>query len=176
MDSLFHVASGLPRPLSPAGSGKFSRNSVDDIPVVRDTTAEATVKEILREYLEEHLQDVCDTFPAASEVFEPRSAYSNIGIPKVNSEIWPIILADAIESISRCGIGRTRDHLVALYIARVFSYWDEIEGLPVDAINKLLDDQSERVASEVMNRRIEFRRPTAPASFERGRWLPYASW
>jgi glycosyltransferase involved in cell wall biosynthesis len=172
IDSLFRVAVNLPRPrFEPiCAVDACVRNSVDEITVMKDTAAASAVAETLSEYLKEYSIDICKTFPFAKEIFD----IPNGGMPTVDSQSWPIILADAIQALSQGDINRVRDHLIALYILRIFSYWGEIDMLPANSINKLFDDQAERVAQAVRKRCIEFSagdRAVSSAPFDRGRWL-----
>lgn len=63
-----------------------------------------------------------------------------------------------------------RDHLTALYVNRVLSFWDEIDGLADTEIDALLDRQVSDTVKAVADRSIIFGTSSRPNGFDRGYW------
>jgi hypothetical protein len=57
-----------------------------------------------------------------------------------------------------------------LYVNRVLSFWDEIDGLADIEIDALLDRQASDTAKAVADRELTFDSATAPTTFDRGLW------
>ena len=80
------------------------------------------------------------------------------------------MLADALTALSNGAVLDARDHLVALYLCRVFSYWEEIEHLRTpEAIDALLDAQTSEVVAAVAERDLSFA-TAPPMAFQDGSW------
>jgi hypothetical protein len=66
-----------------------------------------------------------------------------------------------------------RDHLVALYVNRVLTFWEEIDGLDGDRIDALLDRQAADTVHAVRARGITFGRSPAPVGFSENHWVGF---
>ncbi len=80
------------------------------------------------------------------------------------------MLADALAAVAEGRAEQARDHLVALYLCRVMSYWDEIERLDDPAaIDAAIDAQARAVIRAVARRELSF--GAAPTmKFSSGAW------
>jgi glucosylglycerate synthase len=87
---------------------------------------------------------------------------------RIGTQDWPHILADAVETLSRGGFQCVRDHLIALYVGRVLSFWSEIDGMCGAEIDALLDRQAGDTVKAVAERSITFTGRHPPAVFDRG--------
>ena len=63
-----------------------------------------------------------------------------------------------------------RDHLVALYLFRVMTYWEEIQHCTGEQVDALLDEQTELVIAEVARRGLRFGSNGAAHAFVPGYW------
>jgi glucosylglycerate synthase len=81
------------------------------------------------------------------------------------------VLADALAAVAADRAAEARDHLVALYLCRVMTYWDEIErmGDPA-AIDAALDAQTATVIRAVARRRGLELTVAPPLSLNPGAW------
>jgi hypothetical protein len=92
----------------------------------------------------------------------------------VTADQWPHLLADAVQALAGGELERSRDHLIALCVNRVMTYWTEIEGLDTAGVDALLHEQACATARAVAERSIVFTAPPpAPSPFHPGRWLEY---
>jgi glucosylglycerate synthase len=165
LDSLFHVALCLDRPRPADMDVPIARRAaVDTAAVPQNPALVARVAATVACYLEAHAVEVRRMFPATQ------------GIPvapwglRICTEDWPHLLADAMEALAADRFGPARDHLIALYVNRVLSFWDEIDGLPGAEIDALLDRQASDTVKAVADRSISFGRTTRPTGFDRGYW------
>ena len=96
------------------------------------------------------------------------------GLVDMPAASWAEVLGDALAALAAGQAAEARDHLVALYLCRVATYWREIEQLgKPGAIDALLDEQSTLVAAAVSRRGLRCRnRP--PMDFRAGPWADAA--
>ena len=167
LDSLFHVVLQLDHVRPPSPREPVSRAAIDSASVRPDQAVVAHVTGSVGRYLDEYWSDVCDIFPSAREI---RPAPWGL---RVCTENWPHVLADAVAGISRHGLESTRDHLVALYVNRVLTFWDEIEGLDGAQIDLLLDRQATETAQAVRARNLAFGHSAPPVGFHEHHWVGY---
>jgi glucosylglycerate synthase len=136
LDSLFHVVLRTDGVRSPDFAAPKARAAVDGAAVRQDPAVVTRVSESVARYLDAHRGDVRALFPSAGSA--PAAPW---GL-RVTADDWPHILADALAAVSEGWFEPARDHLVALYVNRVLTFWDEIDGLPDDGIDALLDRQA----------------------------------
>jgi hypothetical protein len=167
LDTLFHVIAGMgrPRPMTPAPAD--ARPAVDSRASRQDPAVVARIVEAVSGYHRVHRADMARLFPSMGEL-----APAPWGL-RVTAGAWPWLLAEALTGLARGEFERARDHLIALMVGRVMTYWSEIEGLADAAIDELLDEQALATAAAVLDRGLTFDRPPVPAAFHPGRWLPF---
>jgi hypothetical protein len=91
----------------------------------------------------------------------------------VTAEQWPHILADALAAVARGRFEAARDHLVALYVNRVLTFWEEIDGLRDVEVDELLDRQAARTVEAVRDRRIALGGHSGPTGFDVRHWAGF---
>lgn len=169
IDSLFHVISSV-RQCTPAPIGRLAPSESTDAQTTRPDPAFVahSVAKVL-DYLSANVADITDLLPTVADA--PRAAWGY----RVDVQLWARLLADALQALSAGHLAQARDHLVALYLCRVMTYWEEIEHLrPVD-VDALLDEQTEAVVAEVAARNIRFSGAVPPPGFDAGYWAPEPS-
>ncbi len=166
LDALFHVVAQAGA-LRPRESAEPPQTAVDELAVPQDPQLVARISRTVSSYLEMHGADIERLFPAASEL---RPAPWGL---QVTVEQWPSLLADALAALAAGELERSRDHLIALCVNRVMTFWTEIEGLATPDVDALLHRQARETARAVAERAIVFAAPPAPAAFHPGRWLEY---
>ncbi|MGL5862856.1 MAG: hypothetical protein ACRCY9_16530, partial [Phycicoccus sp.] len=120
-------------------------------------------------YLDAEVESIAEMFPALAGA--PQAAWGCY----IDVRRWPHILADALAALS-AGRGETaRDHLVALYLNRVMTYWEEIDGLPPAEVDALLDRQATDVIQIVAGRGVRLGGPLPPQRFRSGYWAEVMS-
>jgi hypothetical protein len=169
LDALFHVALRLDRPRSAdMDSPGTRRSAVDSQLVPQDPVLVARIAATVAGYIATHSTELRRLFPSA------------VGLPdapwgvRISTQDWPHILADAVEALSRSsadgGFQCVRDHLIALYVGRVLSFWPEIDGMSGAEVDALLDRQAGDTVKAVAERSITFTGRRCPAVFGRGHW------
>jgi hypothetical protein len=156
IDSLFHVISlaGCPRRVPEAVPGP--RTTVDVMAVRPEQALIERTAARVRAYLSCHRDEVTALFPSLGE-----AAWEPEGLMVVDAAAWAEVLADALGALAAGKARQARDHLVALYLCRVFTYWDEIEDLgEPGAIDAALDAQTAQVIRAVARRKLQF--PSMP--------------
>jgi hypothetical protein len=165
LDSLFHVALRMDRPCPADMDRRMPRRAAVDIEALpQDPAVVSRVAATVCGYLETHDTEVRRLFPAATGL--PAAPW---GL-RIGTQDWPHLLADAVEMLARGPFQPVRDHLIALYVNRVLSFWAEIEGLSGVEIDALLDRQARDTVKAVADRSITFTGATAPTCFDRGYW------
>jgi glucosylglycerate synthase len=165
LDSLFHVVSRLDgtHPASPTEHVDH-QPAIDTAATRQDPVLVARISRCVERYLAEHLDDVRELFPAARDL---RRAPWGL---RVSAEAWPQILADALQGLAAGEFDRSRDHVIALMVNRVMTFWEDIEGLDGPGIDAIVDRQAADTEAAVRERIIRFDRPPAPLTFDPGRW------
>ncbi|ATE56093.1 glycosyltransferase family 2 protein [Actinosynnema pretiosum] len=170
LDSLFHVVLATDRVRGAAPRGSGLRQAVDVAAVPQDPAVVARVADAVGRYLAAHRGDVLALFPAA------RGLVSAPWGLRVGAQVWPELLADAVVALSEGWFTSARDHLVALYVNRVMTFWDEIEGLDGAAVDAVLDRQAAETARAVAGRGVELGgRVTGPGAFHVGHWSGFTA-
>jgi hypothetical protein len=165
LDALFHVALRLDRPRSADMDGPGTRRSaVDSQLVPQDPVLVARIAATVEAYITTHSTELRRLFPAATAL--PDAPW---GL-RITTEDWPHILADAVEALSHGGFQCVRDHLIALYVGRVLSFWAEIDGMSGAEIDALLDRQAGDTVKAVAERSITFTGRHTTGVFDRGHW------
>ncbi|MGM1060191.1 family 2 glycosyl transferase [Saccharothrix sp. Mg75] len=167
LDSLFHVVLRTDGVREQVVAKASARAAVDGAAVPQDPAVVSRVSESVARYLDVHRGDVRSLFPSAGSV--PAAPW---GL-RVTTEEWPHVLADALAAVSAGRFEQARDHLVALYVNRVMTFWDEIEGLDDDAIDDLLDRQAARTVEAVRDKRIALGGRTGPDGFDVRHWAGF---
>lgn len=166
LDALFHVVSevGELRPQQPA---EWPDTAVDELAVQQDPELVARINRTVGSYLDAYGADLERLFPAARELKQ-----APWGL-RVTVDQWPQLLADALAALAAGELERSRDHLIALCVNRVMTFWTEIEGLTSARVDELLHRQARETAAAVAERAIVFTAPPAPAAFRAGFWLEF---
>ena len=166
LDGLFHVVAevGELRPRQPA---ERPGTAVDELAVPQDPELVARINRTVSSYLEANGADVERLFPSARGL-KP----APWGL-RVTVEQWPLLLTDALQALAAGELERSRDHLIALCVNRVMTFWTEIEGLTTAEVDELLLRQARDTASATAERAIVFTAPPPSAAFHSGRWLEF---
>jgi hypothetical protein len=165
LDSLFNVALCLDRPL-PADMDvpTVRREAVDTAAVPQEPALVTRVAATVADYVTTHAAEIWRFFPSARGL--PGAPWG----ARIRGEDWPNVLADAVDVLATGRFQQARDHLIALYVNRVLSFWDEIDGLTGTEIDTLLDRQVSETVKAVADRSIVFGRTALPTGFDRGYW------
>jgi hypothetical protein len=123
----------------------------------------------VRAYLRDRDHTVRELFPTV--VSAPRTPD---GLMTLDAAAWAGVLSDMLSALARGRAVEARDHLVALYLCRVQTYWEEIERLDDPAaIDALLDEQTAAVVAAVSKRELRFD-TGPPMMFNPGFWAEEA--
>lgn len=145
-----------------------ARASISDEPGTPQPTAdvEAVLRRV-RAYLRIHQQEILETFPTVRSVDRSGRVWV---IPTTS---WPEILAEGLTAMSHGSYSRARDHLIALYVMRLVTFWSETDQLSASAIQELLNEQVEATAKSCARATIDLSRIPARTSipFDRGLWV-----
>jgi hypothetical protein len=163
LDALFHVIADVGR-LRPGQPHAAWDAAVDDVAVHQDPELIARIVRSLGQYLEVYRSDIDRLFPTAKTL-----APAPWGL-RVTTDVWPLLLADALQGLAAGELEASRDHLIALCVNRVMTFWTEIEGLSTAAVDELLERQVRETAREVAGRDIVFGPPPAERPFGAGYW------
>ncbi|TCO60876.1 glycosyltransferase [Actinocrispum wychmicini] len=165
LDALFHVTLRLDRPRPAEMDMRMSRRSaVDTEARKQDPATVAKVVKAAAGYLATHHAVVSSMFPTVAGLRVAPWGH------RILTQDWPHILADGVEALARGQFQPARDHLIALYINRVLSFWDEIADLTGAEIDALLDRQATETVKAVADRPITFTGVTQATGFDRGTW------
>ncbi len=167
LDSLFHVVLRTDRVRPPSPVRTAPRAAVDGTAVRQDPAVVARVSASVARYLEAHRDDVRLLFPSA-RTLEPASW----GL-RVTVDDWPHVLADALAALSAGWFEAARDHLVALYVNRVLTFWEEIDGLSGAEVDGLLDRQAALTVRAVRERDIAPVGQAGPDRFDVRHWAGF---
>lgn len=167
LDALLHVVARGGTRCTPAGSAAY-RSAVDAAAVRPDPAVVARITGSVGAYLDRYRSQVWDLFPSARRLTE-----APWGL-RVGVDEWPEILADAVERVAAGDLVPARDHLIALFVNRVFTFWDEIDGLDSLAVDRLLDEQAAATAEAICARHIRFTDPPPADRFDAGAWADFA--
>lgn len=163
-DALLHVVTTVdtPKPLANIADGI----GVDDAPGERPPVD--LIKQITSQvsaYVEQHGDEIGQLFPSVRSV--PAAPWGS----RLDTEVWPLILADALTALpDGWPLPLVRDHLMALNVQRIYSWWDEIEELTSAQAQALVDRQVRATAAEVQRRGLFWSGVYAPRTFNRGLW------
>jgi hypothetical protein len=166
LDSLFHVIAGTDA-THPQRCPVTRAGAVDDVATPQDPAVIARIVRSTGRYLDSNLADIRRLFPSARDL-----AAAPWGL-RVTAHQWPWILADALQALSLGEFERSRDHLVALCVNRVMTFWDEITHLTVAEIDELLHRQTLDTAEVTAQRSISFGTRYPHEVFHPGRWLEF---
>ncbi|MFT7836126.1 family 2 glycosyl transferase [Saccharothrix sp. BKS2] len=167
LDSLFHVVLRTDAVRSPGPTAPAARAAVDGASAPQDPAVVSRVAECVARYLEAHRGDVRRLFPSAAA-----AGPAPWGL-RMTGEHWPHVLADALAAVAGGRFEAARDHLVALYVNRVLTFWEEIDGLGDGEIDGLLDRQAAGTVRAVRDRGIALGGRTGPGRFDVRHWAGY---
>ncbi|QFZ19304.1 hypothetical protein [Saccharothrix syringae] len=167
LDSLFHVVLRTDAVRAPGFATPKARAAVDGAAVRQDPAVVSRVSASVARYLDAHHRDVRALFPSASAV-----GPAPWGL-RVGADEWPHILADALAAVARGRFEPARDHLVALYVNRVLTFWEEIDGLRDAEIDGLLDRQAAETVRAVQARGIVLGGGPGPSGFDVRHWAGF---
>jgi hypothetical protein len=166
LDSLFHV-------IARADATQQQRclvarpTAIDDVATPQDPEVIGRIIRSTGRYLDANLADIRRLFPSAGAL-----SAAPWGL-RVTADQWPGILADALQALALGEFERSRDHLVALCVNRVMTFWDEITGLTVAEIDELLHQQTLDTAEVTAQRSIRFGTRYPSDVFHPGRWQEF---
>lgn len=163
--SAFHVIACAGRPRSESAAPTGSRATVDTEAARPDPALVERALAKVRPYLAQHRTAVECMFPGLG-----RTAWRCDGLARADALASGEVLADALAAVAAARAAEARDHLVALYLCRVMTYWDEIErmGSPAE-IDAALDAQTAAVIRGVARRTLELT-VAPPMSLSPGAW------
>ena len=164
LDSLFHVALPMGRPRPPLVSPLVERPAVTHRAVPQDPVLLARVGATVADYLTAHRTEVARMFPTARDL--PAAPW---GL-RIGGQDWPHLLADAVEILATGRFQVARDHMIALYINRALTFWEDVAHLASADVDSLLDDQTSDTVEAVAKRSINFGPVRGPINFDRGYW------
>jgi hypothetical protein len=164
LDSLFHVAVRAGQPDPAALDTAAAQHAVDVEAVPQDPALIGRVGATARGYLDAHQPLIRRMFPTVAGL--PSAPW---GV-RISTQDWPALLANSIQALAGGQFQAARDHLIALYINRVLSFFEEIEQLSDSETNALLDRQTRHTAKAISERSVTFAAGTAPQTFDRGYW------
>ncbi|WP_433262229.1 family 2 glycosyl transferase [Actinosynnema sp. CS-041913] len=167
LDSLFHVVLRTDRLRPPGSEAPGARAAVDGAAVRQDPAVVSRVSASVARYLDAHRDGVRTLFPSACGV-----GPAPWGL-RVTADDWPHILADALAAVAEGRFEPARDHLVALYVNRVLTFWEEIDGLADGEVDALLDRQAARTVRAVQGRGIVLGGTTGPDRFDVRHWAGF---
>jgi hypothetical protein len=164
IDSAFHAITRAGRPRHPPAVVPGPRTTVDAAAMRPDATLVEQTLARVRGYLAQHREAVACFFPSLGQ------APWTCGLWRIDAATWAEVLADALEGLAAGHAQEARDHLVALYLCRVMTYWEEIDLLhDLIAIDKALDAQTEAAIRAVSRRGLDFTL-TPPMTLSPGAW------
>jgi hypothetical protein len=164
LDALFAVAARSGEVRVSAPPLPVPHEAVDTAAVRQDPAVVSRITGAVRGYLAEYGDDVVATLPSA------RGAQPAPWGVWVDTDRWPHLLVDALERVGEGCFEAARDHLMALFVNRVFTFWAEIEGLDSEGIDGLLDRVATDTASIAALRGIRFGAAPPDGPFTAGRW------
>lgn len=150
IDSLFHVISASGGRLRSAPSSPQPRLTADPMATKPNSDLVAHTVARVQQYVAQNMESVSRLFPAIAATSSARWGF------RVDARSWAEILGDALEGLAAGHHTEVRDHLVALYLYRVMTYWEEIEHCMGEQVDALLDEQTDLVIAEVARRGLRF--------------------
>ena len=163
LDSLFHVMLQHDRPTEldtghPVEAIVFEPGGVQpDSPAVAPLVGRAA------RYLEQHQADVLRLFPTLANA--PECPWG----PWLPTQTWGQLLGEAVAGLAGGELLAVRDHLVALYLSRLMTFWAETSHLSDAGVATRLDHQIELTARAVHAQAVEFD-IAAPPELSPGPW------
>lgn len=164
IDSLFHVISASGERPRSVPVTRQPRRTAD--PVATRPNSDLVVRTVAkaRDYLAMNTDAIASVFPTVGSA--PRA---NWGF-RIDAHAWAAVLGDALDGLAAGHHAQVRDHLVALYLSRVMTYWEEIAYFTNDEVDALLDEQTDHVVAEVARRGVRFGSSNITRTFEPGYW------
>jgi hypothetical protein len=165
IDAAFHVIARAGRSSSNGRVSTGRRSTVDAVVARPDRALVERTMAKVRAYLRQHRVAVFELFPSVEQAERAED-----GSPVLPAGVWAEVLADALAALAGGRGAEARDHLVALYLCRVMTYWEEIERLGDPAeIDAALDGQTDAVVVAVARRDLRFA-AAPPMDFRPGPW------
>lgn len=146
LDTLFHLMMEQ-RPARPV----FADHKSDDLFIDEEATRlpDALIHPVLevhRSYVANHWARLTALFPILTSV------QWQDGVPRLTTDTWAHLLADAYEHIEPATFRAVRDAVVGLFPARVITYWQEIEDMDHAGVETLLKRQNDLVVEQFLLR------------------------
>ncbi len=164
VDALLHVIARCGRPVPMRLAGPGHRRATDDHAVRPDAALIRRTVDKATRYLALERTDIVRLYPSLRGASQAPWGY------RIDHRLWAQLIADLLTALAAGESERARDHLVALYLSRVMTYWEEIEGRSPAQIDTLLDTQAEAVADAVSSRDLTFSGASLPMTFRAGFW------
>jgi glucosylglycerate synthase len=130
----------------------------------KDTALIARLTATAANYLDAFGDDVARMFPTLGQL--SRAPWGR----RIDTSAWPEVLADGLAAVAAGGRRAARDHLIALYVNRMLSFWDEIAQHSSAEVDALLDRQARETHKAVAGRALVFGGREPADDFSRGLW------
>lgn len=164
IDALLHAVVRHGR-ISPADGAFGQRCSADEVAVRPDGDLVARAIRKVQIYIATHAERIGSVLPASQDL---QSAAWGL---RVGMADWAELLADSLCYLAATGeLATTRDDLVAMYFCRVMTYWDEIDGLTAQGVDRMLTSQTAAICEAVSRQSARFRHSSLPTGFTAGYW------
>jgi hypothetical protein len=164
LDALFAVAARSGAVRASAPPLPVPHEAVDTVATRQDPAVVARITAAVLDYLAAYRAEVVAALPSA------RGADPAPWGLWIDTDRWPHLLVDALERVGEGRAEEARDHLLALFVNRVFTFWAEIDGLDSEGIDGLLDRVAADTASIARSRGVTFTAPPPAGPFSPGRW------
>jgi len=164
IDSLFHVISTLDGQPRSAPPSRQPRLTVDSVATRPNPHLVAETIDLVQRYIARNRESVSRFFPSVAAASRAGWGF------RIDARSWAAILGEALEGLATGHHTVVRDHLVALYLHRVMTYWEEIEHCTGEQVDTLLDEQTDLVVAEVARRGLRFRQEGNTHRFVAGYW------
>jgi hypothetical protein len=184
LDSLLRilVTSGPPKPSGVEAdvSPDAGRSSVDDRAVPPDNALVASTFARVADYLRVRGEALRDGFPSlpleflnAAAIRPETAPLAPTELPAVHSDLWCALLTDCLANLEPPNFYAIRDDLVALFLCRVSTYWQQIAGRTPAEIDAMIYDQAVTLQRILAEHRVSLPRlakEDIPAELRPGPW------
>lgn len=166
IDALLHAVVRHGR-ISPSDGVLGPRCSADEVAMRPDGALVVRATRKVRTYIAAHAERIGSVLPASRNLQSAAWGF-RVGIAD-----WAELLADGLRYLATTGeLATTRDDLVAMYFCRVMTYWDEIDGLTAQGVDRMLTSQTDAICEAVCQRPVPFPDSIPPVGFTAGYWAP----
>lgn len=168
IDALLHVAvrSDLARSVDgeTMTASAWRRSAVDQVARCKDPVLIEQLTSTVADYLGVFGSDVQQMFPTLRELVRAPWGF------RIDTTAWPEVLADGLAAVATGHRLAVRDHLIALYVNRMLSFWDEVAQHSSAEVDALLNRQAGDTAKAVADRALVFNEREPATWFGRGLW------